>query len=237
MSDCVFVTGSDTEVGKTRVTSLLLKRYKKLGSIGAWKPISAGAEWVNSRWENDDALSLMKASGERRYKYINPIVFEPAIAPHIAAKEAEFQLDMSLLDDTWKQRETEEKLTLVEGAGGWLLPLNDTQLLSDWVAQKGWGVIVVVGMRLGCLNHALLTVQAIQQSGLPVLGWIANQIEPIGMNRQQENIASLQAIMKERFKVPLLLEVPYLQHEDEEVFWLQNDQQFNVVDRLLKPKI
>jgi dethiobiotin synthetase len=186
----LFITGTDTEVGKTYCVSLMVKYLLgKRVDVFPFKPIAAGTQHcielanlelnkVMNAQVNEDALCLYNAV-QKRYtlSQINPIVFEQPIAPHIAAKLEKQSLDISRLDNEFKQVEHLGDVQLIEGAGGWHLPLNDSELLSEWVAEQGLPVIMVVGIKLGCLNHALLTAQAIEQSGCKLIGWIANFID------------------------------------------------------------
>ena len=178
-----FVTGTDTDVGKTYVCNLLLEQLKHQGlrAIG-YKPIAAGARLTSDGLRNDDAVILQSASaGAPAYELINPICYQQAIAPHIAAKEQGEQISTAQLTHWWQQRPTDYQVEIVEGAGGWRLPINDQQWLSEFVVTAKLEVILVVGMQLGCLNHALLTVEAIKQDGVNLVGWIANQLEsPMG---------------------------------------------------------
>ncbi|MBE0368054.1 dethiobiotin synthase [Pseudoalteromonas aurantia] len=202
-----FITGTDTEVGKTYVTSLLLKflakhKRKALG----FKPIAAGAEEAFGQLVNEDALSLMEcASVHGKYEQINPICFAPPIAPHIAAKRAGFEVSVQVLHKHYLALDDlGAEFRLVEGAGGWALPINDTQYLYDWVIAEQLPVILVVGMKLGCLNHTLLTMQVLQSQGVKCVGWIANQIDR-DMAEFDENLASL----RQRISAPLLAVAPY----------------------------
>lgn len=203
-----FITGTDTDVGKTLCTKALIDAVNNQGfsSLG-FKPISAGCDNTPQGLRNEDALILQKASNINvAYDLVNPIAFLPPIAPHIAAKQVNLGIDTKLLDQTFdKLTALKSDYLFVEGAGGWHLPLDHYNLLSEWVAEKHLPVIVVVGLKLGCLNHALLTVKAVQQSGLRVAGWIANHIQQ-DMPYAQENIETLQAMID----APLLAEIPYL---------------------------
>ncbi|MBY6188578.1 dethiobiotin synthase [Marinobacter hydrocarbonoclasticus] len=204
-----FVTGTDTEVGKTRVSAGLLAAAAQQGaSTLGLKPIAAGCEPSGEGWRNEDALALMAASTVALpYDQVNPIALAPAIAPHIAAKEAGERITPARLAASMPRvAMADADLCLVEGAGGWRLPIGDGMTLPAWVAQEGWPVILVVGMKLGCLNHALLSAEAIRSDGLHLAGWIANRIDP-NMSRYQENLESLQAMLD----APLLAEVPYLE--------------------------
>ncbi|MGQ8366706.1 dethiobiotin synthase [Glaciecola sp. 1036] len=204
----IFVTGTDTEVGKTLVSELMLQalqaKYKK---VLGFKPIAAGCQQTTYGLRNDDAVKLQQASSvEVEYKTVNPFAFEPPVAPHIAAKLADTRLDLNMLQDAYEDIAClNPDLLLIEGAGGWRLPINDdNEFLSDLVIQNQIPVVLVVGMRLGCLNHALLTYQAIMRDNLQCVGWIANQcVEP--MPYYKENLHSLQKMIK----APLLAEVHF----------------------------
>lgn len=188
-SKSFFVTGTDTDVGKTYVSNLLLQQFNRQGrrAIG-YKPIAAGAQLSADGLRNDDALILQQASsGSPSYELINPICFREPIAPHIAAKNLGQEITTAQLIRWWHNRATDYQIELVEGAGGWRLPINDSQWLSEFVADANLDVLLVVGMRLGCLNHALLTVEAIKHDGLNLVGWVANQLEQ-PMNHYQTNL-------------------------------------------------
>lgn len=210
---CYFITGTDTDVGKTLSTKALIDaaNAQQLTTLG-YKPISAGCEQTNAGLRNEDALILQAASSHNvDYQWVNPIAFLPPIAPHIAAKEVNQAIDLTIVSDAFDYLKTQQTdLLFVEGAGGWHLPLDDQQLLSDWVVEQNLPVIVVVGLKLGCLNHALLTIKAVEQSGLKVAGWIANHIQA-NMPYAQDNIDSLKAMIK----APLLAEIPYLQDKQQ----------------------
>ncbi|MBY6105541.1 dethiobiotin synthase [Ferrimonas balearica] len=203
-----FVTGTDTEVGKTRVSAGLLAaaRQQGMSSLGL-KPIAAGCELTRDGWHNEDALALMAASSLKlNYAEVNPIALQPPIAPHIAAAEAGESITVERLRAAMPRAAMADAgLCLVEGAGGWRLPIGAGGTMPDWVSREGWPVILVVGMKLGCLNHALLTAEAIRADGLKLAGWIANQVDP-DMSRYQDNLATLQSMLA----APLLAEVPYL---------------------------
>lgn len=212
MSKTFFVTGTDTEVGKTFVTAYMMQqlhqRYEQ--SVAGHKPIAAGAELNNGQLENEDALALQLAASEQiPLNIVNPICFEAPIAPHIAAQESEHPISFDELSCGLAEiQQYHSDFLFVEGAGGWLLPLNEKELLSDWVAEQQLPVILVVGLRLGCLNHALLTYQAIQQSGANCIGWIGNQVDR-QFSRMQENIDTL----KQRLPVECLGIIPFLNAE------------------------
>lgn len=193
--NCYFVTGTDTGVGKTFVSLQLLKHFAKQGlSTIALKPIASGCEPSPQGLVNEDALALQNAASiQLPYAEVNPFAFLPPIAPHIAAKEAGLRLSVAKLRATLTPiLNTPADITLIEGAGGWLLPLNETETLADYVEAIHPKIILVVKMQLGCLNHALLTAQDIKNRGLSLAGWVANTInEP--MPYLADNIAFLSA--------------------------------------------
>ena len=202
----IFVTGTDTEVGKTYCSCLMLDALNEQGiEAFPFKPISAGTEYDKNfgRQVNEDAKDLYQASNAKyRLEQINPIVFESAIAPHIAAKQVGAELNFAMLDRAFDKVDELGEVQLIEGAGGWLLPLNDEQLLSDWVAHHKLPVIMVVSIKLGCLNHALLTAQAIKNSGCELIGWIAN------FNQGETEIGRENlSFIKQKLVAPLLFEV------------------------------
>ena len=174
-----FITGTDTGVGKTQVTAALLLAAKAHGlrSLGV-KPVAAGCVPADGRLVNEDALLLQRCSSQSPdYAAVNPVALEPAIAPHIAAERAGISLRAAALTDQVRAQEASgADVLLVEGAGGWLVPLNQTGTMADLAVALGYPVILVVGMRLGCINHALLTAQAIRASGLELVGWVANSV-------------------------------------------------------------
>lgn len=203
-----FVTGTDTEIGKTTIAAGLLHAARGRGlSTAAVKPVAAGCQQTADGLRNDDALALQaECRPALAYELINPIALEAAIAPHIAAAEEGVALTMELLAGACLQvLDRNADLTLVEGAGGWRVPLNNQQTLADLAVDLRLPVIMVVGMRLGCINHALLTAEAIAASGLTLAGWVANHVDP-QMSRPQENLQTLQQLLK----APCLGVVPWL---------------------------
>lgn len=203
-----FVTGTDTDVGKTFVGSLLLTGFKQLGlkALGV-KPIAAGAQTGRAgTLENSDALRLREHSSiALPYAEHNPICLAAPAAPHLAAAALSQQLDEQVLTRQQTQLlQSGADIVLTEGAGGWLLPLNSYRYLADWVAEQQLPVVLVVGVKLGCLNHAILTVREIQRNQCKLVGWVANILQP-DMLFLQENIADLQ----QRISAPLLGIVPF----------------------------
>lgn len=207
-----FVTGTDTDAGKTFSSCALLHAANNLGfKTLAHKPVAAGCEQTEAGLRNSDATSLMAAMSEfEEYEMVNPIALEPAIAPHIAAQEAGSQLSVSRSAGFARGiMMARADLLLIEGAGGWRVPLNSRETLADLAKNLKQPVILVVGMKLGCINHALLTAEAIKADGLEIAGWIANKIDP-DMNRYQENLATLAQLIQ----APLLAEIPYMEYSD-----------------------
>ena len=200
----VFITATDTDAGKTFVSGLLLQGFKTLDvpAIGV-KPIATGA---NAQGRNGDALLLQQHSGiALPYAQVNPICYQAPVAPHLAAINEQKPIDEALLNNTlanWQSLNV--KQLLIEGAGGWLLPITDKRYLADWVAEQGLPVLLVVGMKLGCLNHAMLTVREIERSGCQLLGWVANCIDP-DMALLAQNITDL----TRRISAPCLGVVPF----------------------------
>lgn len=198
MKDRFFIAGTDTGVGKTFIACQLLRAAQQRGlrTLGL-KPLAAGAEITLNGLRNDDALLLLQASTvQLPYNAINPFCFEPPVAPHIAAQKNGCELDAKTIAQNIRNtlQQTDADYALVEGAGGWRLPLNDTETFADVVKLLQMPVILVVGMKLGCINHALLTAEAIRADGLELHGWIANDLgEPMTM--LEENIATLERLL------------------------------------------
>lgn len=192
MSKAFFVTGTDTEVGKTHVTCLLLKQYAAQGlKVIGMKPIAAGCELVNGEWVNDDVQKLIAASNiTAPLDLINPYRFKEPIAPHLAAEKSSVTIEIETIVSAFKQLQTMADVVIVEGAGGFLVPLNAKANMADLAIALGLPTILVVGMRLGCINHSLLTVEAIKARGLVLHGWVANHID-VEMEVQQENIQTI----------------------------------------------
>lgn len=188
----IFITGTDTEIGKTRVACALLRVLNKYQvKTAGMKPVASGAEKIDGQLRNDDALQLIEsASVKLPYKLINPYVFSTAASPHIAADLEQQQVELENIKKCFLEIEQQAEFVVVEGVGGWLAPLNDKQAVADMAKVLQLPVVLVVGMRLGCLNHALLSAQHIQQSGLKLIGWVANCIEH-NFSYLEENIDTL----------------------------------------------
>lgn len=201
-----FVTGTDTGVGKTTVTVRLMQQLIAQGfTVIGMKPVASGCEWLDGRWQNEDVRQLTAASNVNAPpELINPYCFDPPIAPHIAAEQAGVTIDLSVIQSAYTQLTTMADVVIVEGAGGLLVPLNSKQSLADLIQVLNIPALVVVGMRLGCINHALLTTQVLQQRGIRFCGWVANSIDP-QMSMPQEN---LQTLIESLQQAPLL-EIPF----------------------------
>lgn len=205
----LFVAGTDTGVGKTLIACALLQGFAARGlRVAGMKPVAAGAVRRRGVWHNDDVAQLRAAANvDAPQTAVNPYCFAPPIAPHIAAREAGVAIRMAVIAKSYAQLARSADLVVVEGAGGLLVPLGGTFSAADIPARLGLPVVLVVGLRLGCLNHALLTVAAMQARGLYLAGWIANRIDP-AMARVAENLQTLRASIK----APLLGIVPYVRN-------------------------
>lgn len=203
-----FIAGTDTDVGKTLVASGILVAANNLGlSTAALKPVAAGCEKTDAGLRNADALLLQSVmSVPFVYEQINPIALSAAIAPHIAAQQEKRVLSADRLAGFCRGSLNQADLTLIEGAGGWRVPLNPSETMADLVRILRLPVILVVGVRLGCINHALLTVEAIRNDGLQLAGWVANCIDA-DMQVLDENLHSLAV----RIPAPCLGVVPWLE--------------------------
>lgn len=213
MAEGYFITGTDTEVGKSWVSAGVITALARQGHrVVGMKPIASGCEPTPDGLRNEDALLLQAhANVTVDYELVNPYTFEPAIAPHIAAEESDIELDLDIIAANYQQLADVADRVVVEGVGGWLVPLGETTTVADLAKRVGLPVILVVGLRLGCINHALLTAAAIRSAGLELAGWVANHVDP-DMARQQQNIDSITA----RIDTPLLGTVPFLDSPDGE---------------------
>jgi dethiobiotin synthetase len=202
-----FITGTDTGVGKTLIACTLLHAFARAGRrVVGMKPVAAGATRSAEGLVNEDVIQLRAASNVRcELERVNPYCFEPAIAPHIAAGQAGVRIDINHLVNAYTLLAAQADSVIVEGAGGFCVPLNRNEDTADLARALGLPVILVVGVRLGCLNHAVLTAEAIRARGLNLAGWIANRIDP-AMPAADENIAAL----AERLAAPLLGAVEFM---------------------------
>lgn len=206
-----FITGTDTDAGKTVCTAALLYKAREQGlkTLGL-KPVAAGCEDHGEGLQNDDALTHIEYSTEKLpYMQINPIALLEPIAPHIAAQRIKKPLStqriVGLLRGVLMINRAE--FICIEGAGGWRVPLNLNETFANVAKELQTPVILVVGMKLGCINHALLTYEAIKNDGVEIAGWIANRIDE-NMPAYEENLETLQAMLK----VPFLGEVPFMEN-------------------------
>jgi dethiobiotin synthetase len=202
-----FVTGTDTGVGKTLVAGAILRRLREAGvKVAGMKPIAAGAIAGPEGPANEDALLLQAESSTRHpYATVNPCLFEPAIAPHIAAAEAGVPIDTDRIKAAHAALCASADVVIAEGAGGFLVPLDATRSCAELPRLLGMDVILVVGLRLGCLNHALLTAEAVAARGLTLAGWVGNTLAP-DFPRRDANIATLAA----RIAAPCIGIVPWM---------------------------
>ena len=229
-----FITGTDTDAGKTVATLALLHAFKQQGlQTVALKPLAAGCEEINGELRNADALKLQAAATvQLPYEQVNPVALKAAMAPHIAAEQEGRRLLASRLAGLIRGTlMTPADVYLVEGAGGWYVPLNERETLANLVKDLQIPVILVVGMRLGCLNHAILSARAIQLDGVRVAGWIANCVDPdfgshLDGAELDANVATLQGMLS----APCLGVIPYCQPLDLDVMAASIQ-----TDLLLKP--
>jgi len=207
-----FITGTDTDVGKTFIASAMLAAAKADGySTLGMKPIAAGCEDSPDGLRNEDALKLIEQSTvSLPYQQVNPVALKPAIAPHIALQEASKKASINQLAGFCRGVLMKNAdLTLIEGAGGWRVPLDRQHTLADLAKELQLPVILVVGLRLGCINHAVLSAEAIQRDGLPIAGWVGNTVGS-EMPRLQENIGTLHDLLP----APCIGIVPFIKNAD-----------------------
>jgi dethiobiotin synthetase len=201
-----FITGTDTGVGKTLVACALLHAFVRAGQrVVGMKPVAAGATPTATGLSNEDVVQLRAAANvEAPLELVNPYCFEPPIAPHLAAAQADIEIELDTIARAYGTLAVRADVMVVEGVGGWRAPLNVMQDGADLAARLGLPVILVVGIRLGCLNHALLTARAIEECGLVCVGWIANRIDP-QMLEADRNVSALE----QRLSAPLLGDIDY----------------------------
>lgn len=207
MTQGFFITGTDTGVGKTRVSCALLHAFAARGqTVVGMKPVAAGCE--NGKWADVEALIAASNVAAPR-EWVNPYALLPPIAPHIAARQAGIEIDITVIRQACLELQNLAEVVIVEGVGGFLAPLSTRHNGADMAKALGLPVILVVGIRLGCLNHALLTAQAIQAAGLTLAGWVANRIDP-HLLVVEENVRALE----QRLDCPLLGVLPFEQGGD-----------------------
>jgi dethiobiotin synthetase len=211
MKQGFFVTGTDTEVGKTLVSAALIHSLCNQGlRVSGMKPLASGCVKTDDGLRNDDADRLLEATNTNAdYDIICPYRFAEPVAPHIAAKASSVDISIEHIVQCYRQLCSSSDAVVVEGVGGWQVPINDEQTMSDVAIELALPVVIVVGGRLGCINHALLTAESIMASGLPVAGWVYNQIDP---DMQQTNAVkeTLQVLMPGC----LIAEIPWQENPD-----------------------
>jgi dethiobiotin synthetase len=207
-----FITGTDTGVGKTLVSCALLKALgRRHGRAVGMKPVAAGADATPEGGLLNEDVSALRAAGNVRVPagLDNPYILAEPVSPHIAARLAGQHVDLAVIEQRYRQLATLADAVVVEGAGGFCVPLNDTETSADLAQRLGLPVVLVVGLRLGCLNHALLTQEAILARGLKLAGWVANRIDP-AMASAADNLDTLRA----RLAAPMLADVPWMAQPD-----------------------
>lgn len=196
MSRGVFIAGTDTGIGKTFVSCALLRalRAEGLRAVGM-KPVASGGVLTSAGLRNDDALALIDASAPRPdYATCNPFTFTEAVSPHLAATAEHAEVSLAPIEAAHARLAAGADVVVVEGVGGWLAPLSPTLAANVLPQALGLPVILVVGLRLGCLNHAQLTARAILADGCTLLGWIGNVIDP-AMARCDDNLSTLRRLL------------------------------------------
>ncbi|MDO8437582.1 MAG: dethiobiotin synthase [Nitrosomonadaceae bacterium] len=204
MATGYFITGTDTSVGKTLVSCALLHAFAARGkAVAGMKPVAAGCK--NGKWMDVELLIAASNVAAPR-EWINPYALIPPVAPHIAAKRMGVEIDTTVILQACRELQNVAEIVIVEGIGGFLVPLNNQCDAGDMALALGFPVILVVGIRLGCLNHALLTAQAVRATGLPLAGWVANQVDP-QVIEFEENVRALE----QKLACPLLGVLPFTQ--------------------------
>ena len=204
----LFITGTDTDCGKTHVASALISAYKSQGlRVTGFKPVASGSKSVDGRLINHDVESLTAhANVQLPAEVINPYIFEPPISPHFAAEQSGVEIELKTITDAYQECQKAADIVIVEGAGGWRVPLSPSLDIAGLAAALNIPVVVVCGLRLGCINHMLLTVKDINSQGTPICAWVANQIDP-----QYKNVEDTLATIKQSVSAPLLAK---LSHQD-----------------------
>ncbi|MEN8166914.1 MAG: dethiobiotin synthase [Pseudomonadota bacterium] len=213
MTKGIFITGTDTGCGKTEITLGLMRQLQLSGRIVlGMKPVASGAEETHEGLRNRDALRIQRqGSLALDYEQVNPFAYVPPIAPHLAAERAGQPILLDRIREAFERLAARADWVIVEGVGGWLVPLGRETILPDMVSLLDLPVIMVVGMRLGCLNHALLTAESIANTGLALQGWIANYVDP-DMQAEEGNLKTLCSWLP----APCLGAIPYLEQPSPE---------------------
>ncbi len=207
MVDGFFITGTDTDVGKTYVATQIIQAFRQREySVSGFKPVASGGVWVDGRLENEDAQHMIRESNVRLpYETVNPYCFEPAIAPHLAARKVAVDIGASRIQSAYAEHQAASDIVIVEGAGGWKVPLGDELGFDDVALALGLPVILVVGLKLGCINHALLSEEAVLNKGCRMAGWVGNNVNA-GYVEAEANMDAL----KKRMKSPC---IGYFEHK------------------------
>ncbi|PSV47875.1 dethiobiotin synthase [Photobacterium sp. GB-36] len=207
MTNAFFLTGTDTEVGKTVSSRAILQAASQHNiQMAGYKPIASGSEETAEGLRNSDALFIQQTSPvELTYQEVNPYTFKDPVSPHLAAEREGKTIDFDVLSQGLAHLKAKSDVVLVEGAGGWRVPVTRTDFLSTWVKQEKLPVILVVGIKLGCLSHAMLTAEAIEADGLELVGWVANRVNP-GV----ENYAEMIKMLELNLPGVKLGEIPYM---------------------------
>ncbi len=201
-----FITGTDTEIGKTWFTLALMAKLQAQGkSVMGMKPVASGCKDLGEGLRSDDALQIMQqASHAQDYATVNPYAFAPPIAPHIAAEKAEIKIDLDQIYSAYSTLHSQSDV-VVEGIGGWRVPISDKTSMVDLVRVLDLPVIMVVGIRLGCINHAILTAEVIRADGVNLCGWVSNQLDKDYLFKQ-ETIDTL----NEKLACPQIADLAYM---------------------------
>ncbi|KLV04825.1 dethiobiotin synthetase [Photobacterium aquae] len=207
MTNAFFVTGTDTEVGKTVASRAILHAAASANiKMAGYKPVASGSVLTAEGMRNSDALYIQDASVvELAYDEVNPYAFEAPVSPHLAAIQEERVIDFDVISKGLEHLKQKSDVVLIEGAGGWRVPVTRDDFLSSWVKREKLPVVLVVGVKLGCLSHALLTAEAIKHDGLELVGWIANRINP-----GTDNYAEIIRMLEENLPGKKLGEIPYM---------------------------
>lgn len=214
MTKGYFVTGTDTEVGKSWCTVGLMAKLQQQGlSVIGMKPVASGCMMTTQGLTNEDArLIRTQSSVQLDYPLINPYAFAPPIAPHVAAEQINQRIEIRKIIECFEQIRKQADAVIVEGVGGWRVPLNESEYVSDLAVAIDLPVILVVGLRLGCINHALLSAESIRDKGCKLAGWIANSIDQ-NMNNRQSTIDAI----SRRIDTPLFATLPHLNELDADI--------------------
>lgn len=207
----LFIAGTDTGIGKTLVACSLIRALRRRGlQVAPMKPIASGCRESSGGLRNEDAEALIDAAGGGfSYDAVNPYAYRPAIAPHLAAAESGRPIELERIVWNYEKLAGNADMVVVEGAGGWRVPIDDQASLAEIPQRLRLGVVLVVGVRLGCLNHALLSAEAIRADGCRLVGWVANMISP-----EDPQAAAQVDALQQRLPEPLLAVSPWIDTPD-----------------------